>query len=333
MIAKRSVLNDYAENLIPDQLYMFLRWLLEENSGSDPISGQKENSLRPDTHRLILSIGQDIVFACNKSVFTPKHIGIGVTVTHLTGSKETIKLLNKFGHSISYEEVIKLEKIFLQQTMQDDDERTSVIPSNIVARQFVQAAADNLDFNEKTLDGKNTKHVTTLVLYQRTADGNFGTEVNTKFSISQRPESETKLTLDVLNFSRQCRKLKLPDCLMRDELSTETEVCPSKKTAKCLDMVWVFALMCPPKNFKILLQNKEAQIVPAWSAFNTLISSSEAPITSIGYCPMLPSSPTEYSTVMVMKTVQNMMKVLKQRHTVLTFDEAIYCKAKEIQWR
>ena len=34
-----------------------------------------------------------------------------------------------------------------------------------------------------------------------------------------------------------------------------------------------------------------------------------------------------------MKTVQNMMKGLQQKHTVLTFDEAIYCKAKVIQWQ
>ena len=94
-------------------------------------------------------------------------------------------------------------------------------------------------------------------------------------------------------------------------------------------MAWVFARACPSKNFKVSLDKKEMQIVPAWSAFNTVISSSTAPVTSIGYCPMLKSSPTEYSTVYtVMKRVQNMMKVLKQKHTVLTFDEAIYYKAK-----
>ena len=151
----QTINNAHAENLIPDQLYMFLHWLLEENSGDDPLSSsQKESSLRPDIHRLILSIGQDIVFACNKSVFTPKHIGIGVTVKHLTGSKEIIKLLNKLGQSISYQEVIKLENSLVHQTVQDQDENTPAIPSKIVAGQFVQAAADNLDFNEQTLDGK-----------------------------------------------------------------------------------------------------------------------------------------------------------------------------------
>ena len=42
-----------------------------------------------------------------------------------------------------------------------------VIPSNITDGPFVQFAGDNNDFNEETLDGKQTTHATTLVVYQR----------------------------------------------------------------------------------------------------------------------------------------------------------------------
>ena len=35
-----------------------------------------------------------------------------------------------------------------------------VIPSNISPSAFVQAACDNNDVNEETLDGKNTTHAT-----------------------------------------------------------------------------------------------------------------------------------------------------------------------------
>ena len=41
-----------------------------------------------------------------------------------------------------------------------------VIPSNITPGPFLQFAADNNDFNEETLDGKQTTHATTLVVYQ-----------------------------------------------------------------------------------------------------------------------------------------------------------------------
>ena len=177
----QTISNEHAESLVPDNLYMFLRWLLEDDIGDNPISDQKETSSRSDTHRLILSIAQDIIFACNRSVLTPKHIGLGITAKHLTGSKEIIKLLNRLGHSISYDEVVKLEKSFVEQTLSDQGDNNLAIPTNISPGTFVQAAADNLDFNEQTLEGKNTTHVTTLVLYQQTDNGNFGAEVKTKF--------------------------------------------------------------------------------------------------------------------------------------------------------
>ena len=326
--SSQTISTEHAESLIPDGLYMFIRWLIEDDVDSNPISGQKEKCFKPETHRRILSIAQDILFACNRGILTPKHIGIGVTVKHLTGSKEVIKLLNRFGHSISYDEVIKLEKGLAQQTLIDQGENSVAIPANISAGTF-----DNLDFNEQTLDGKNTTHATTLVLYQRTENGNFGAEVKTKLSKPQKAQTERKLSTEIIKFSKQCRKVKLPSCLFGGE-NTQTIDLSSKKTAESLDMAWTVARMCPSKDFQVSLDEIETQTVPAWSAFNAHITSNAIPLTSIGYCPMIPAPPTEYSTVYtVMKTVQNMMKVLQQKHTVLTFDEAIYSKAKEIQWR
>ena len=46
-----------------------------------------------------------------------------------------------------------------------------VIPRSISPGTFVRAACDSNEVNEETLDGKNTTHATTLVLYQA---GQFG---------------------------------------------------------------------------------------------------------------------------------------------------------------
>lgn len=330
----QEVSSDSAESLVPDHLYMFLRWLLEDDTDTNPISAVKEKSLKPHIHRRILSLAQDLIFACCKGILTPKHIGLGVTVKHMTGSKELVRILNRFGHCISYDEVVKLEKGFVEQNVANYKENDVVIPSNISPGKFVQAAADNLDFNEETLDGKHTTHATTLVLYQRNEAGNFGAEVVTKLNKKRQPLSELKLSVSVMNFSKQCRKLQIPDCLLSGKDDTSNEDCPIRSAAKCLDMAWIFARLCPSKHFQISLERTEKQTVPSWSAFNALVSSNASDVSSIGYCPMIPSTPTEYSTVYtVMKTVQNMMKVLHQQYTVITFDEAIYCKAKEIQWR
>ena len=325
--------NEHVESLVPDSLYMFLRWLLEGESDTDPISAKKEKSPKPDIDRLILSLSQDLIFACNKYVKPPKHIGIGVTVKHLTGSVDLIRMLNRFGHCISYDSVLRLENDFVKQVIEDNEGNDMILPTNISPGKFVQAAADNLDFNEETLDGKNTTHVTTLVLYQRTQNGSFGTEIRTKVEKGRRPLSEIQLGLNDCNFMKQNHKLKLPECLLRKEDYADTE-CRSNQLAKYLDMAWVFARMCPSKDFHVSLEKFGTQTVPSWTAFNAIITSSTADVTSIGYCPMIPASPTEYNTVFtVMKTVQTMMKTIGQQHSVITFDEAIYSKAKEIQWR
>ena len=82
------------------------------------------------------------------------------------------------------------------------------------------------------------------------------------------------------------------------------------------------------------LRQSDGQPLPSWSMFNSKISSEYPPVTSIGYCPMINASSTEYSTIYtVRKNVQKMMVSLQQKGSVITFDLAIYSKAKEIQWR
>ncbi|KAL9975370.1 hypothetical protein ACROYT_G012525 [Oculina patagonica] len=82
------------------------------------------------------------------------------------------------------------------------------------------------------------------------------------------------------------------------------------------------------------MSQSDGQHLPGWSAFNGKISSASPPVTSIGYCPMINASSTEYSTIYtVMKNAQKVMDSLEQKHNVITFDLAIYSKAKEIQWR
>ena len=97
------------------------------------------------------------------------------------------------------------------------------------------------------------------------------------------------------------------------------------------DLVWFLLRL----HQRVLLSselNQDQQTTPSWSAFNAMISSLCIPRTNIGYCLMIVGSLTKYRTVYtVLKTVQSMMKSLEQRHSVVTFDLAIYTKAKEIQ--
>ena len=105
--------------------------------------------------------------------------------------------------------------------------------------------------------------------------------------------------------------------------------------ASRLDFAWAILRLCPQKLFKVDISPKDlAQEVPGWSGFHATISKTLPFSTTIGYCPMINATSVEFSTIYtVMKKAQAMMATLGQAKSVITFDLAIYAKAKEIQWK
>ena len=76
-------------------------------------------------------------------------------------------MLNRMAHCSSYENVEAVDTSIAREMVAQSNNHIGVItPSNIFPGAFVQAAADNNDINEETLDGKHTTHSTTVVLYQ-----------------------------------------------------------------------------------------------------------------------------------------------------------------------
>ena len=128
------------------------------------------STLGAEKGRRVVMLRQDIIHAMtNSQVKAPKHLGLPVTIPNLTGSKEVITLLNRMGHCSSYDEVEIVNTGWAREMdMEARSQETGVvIPSNITPGPFVQFAPDKNDFKEETLDGKQTTHATTLVVYQR----------------------------------------------------------------------------------------------------------------------------------------------------------------------
>ncbi|EDO34446.1 predicted protein [Nematostella vectensis] len=118
--------------------------------------------------RRVLAIAQDLVyFTTHARIKPPKHIGLAMSVRHLTGSKQLIRMLHRFGHCCSYDDVEVADTSLAQEAIEQSKNRGVVIPSNIYPGSFIQVAADNNDLNEETLDGRKTTHATTIVLFQR----------------------------------------------------------------------------------------------------------------------------------------------------------------------
>ena len=283
-------------------------------------------------------LGQDIVYMSTHSrMKTPKHVGLAVTLHHLTGSKQLVALLNKMGHCTSYDDVEIINTSLAREISARSEEHGVVVPSNISPGVFIQCAADNNDLNEETLDGKQTTHATTIVVYQREP---FGPKLPRKpladHSTKRRSLGSSVPTQTIHDFGVHGRRPQVTTYLGRvqeDEYSSRNDRDPSMDSQ---DFAWF--LLRLNKDETILSTTNDAtvaeQTTPSWSAFNAMISTNVWPRTNIGYCPMIAGSSTEYSTIYtVMKTVQATCASLGQTNSVVTFDLAIYCKAKEIQWR
>ena len=98
------------------------------------------------------------------------------------------------------------------------------------------------------------------------------------------------------------------------------------------DTIWAILRIDPSHLLKTtVLEEATRQLVPSWSAFNAILYPDIPCSTNIGYCPLLVAS-TEFSTVYtVMKHAQQISQRVGQLLAVITFNLAIYVKAKEIQ--
>ena len=101
----------------------------------------------------------------------PKQTSLAMCVHHLTSCKRLIELLNRIGHCVSYDEMRAVNTSIAGEVLAKVEEFGTVIPTNIKPGAFVQIAANNNDLNEEALDGKNTTHATTMVIYRNKTFG------------------------------------------------------------------------------------------------------------------------------------------------------------------
>ena len=128
--------NDYTK--LPKCVYEFLHILLAGKIREDVPSGQIQ--------WLIQSFGQDFIYAISKGVQKPaKHILLPWAIQSLTGNVELIKVLNRFGHGISYSQPEEIDTALCLQKLANGDESGVVIPSNMRPGIPTNLAYDNID--------------------------------------------------------------------------------------------------------------------------------------------------------------------------------------------
>lgn len=154
--------------IVPDRLYDFISWLYDRQAYMDVKSVSEDG--KKDNLRVVATCHNLISQSCN--ITTPISFGLALTVHHLFGSRQFVDYLYALGLGVSYDDIRK----FLTSVAKEQS-RSEYIPYQPCSETagsnddiLVDAAIDNFDRNEDTLDGKSSTHAMAGVLYRRSKD-------------------------------------------------------------------------------------------------------------------------------------------------------------------
>ena len=93
----------------------------------------------------------------------PKHVTLPIAVKSLTGSKEVITFLNRYGHGILYGQVLEIVTTLAERHMEAQVHGV-ILPKVVCANVFSTFCCVNIDLLEKTLSGRRTTHCTNGIM-------------------------------------------------------------------------------------------------------------------------------------------------------------------------
>lgn len=234
----------------------------------------------------------------------PKHLLLGMTLQHITGSAVIVTMINRFGHCASYSRVLELESAICRNT----DLKNSLIPptidtdTNIVTHLFW----DNFNLLEETPSSSGTTHNTHGIIIQETICG--CTELQNLETVprsKQRSVTVTQTNVDpyFLKSKNPEPNLTLP-CTQVPESQVEL-------AAKSSEMFWVFARALLPE-YGQTESNKQS---------------------TVDFLAPIFASVNKYATVQhILRLSQSTSREIGQIYTIVTFDLAVVMKAYAIVW-
>ena len=117
--------------VIPDSLYSFLHWFVSHWDHHEDVS-ETTRCFNEDDERRVLMLGQDMVHTSTGCrIRTPEHVRLGITVHHLTGSKQLVILLNKIGHCCSFNDVELITTSLAREISAQSEQHGVIVPSNL----------------------------------------------------------------------------------------------------------------------------------------------------------------------------------------------------------
>ena len=225
------------------------------------------------------------------------------------------------------------------------------VPDNFVKERFTFFAADNIDFNEDTQDGKRTFHGTVIVMYQQEFCSDPVLEITLSPNAKESKIPDTVIPLLECNES-QLKPMQPsfnnfstndPDSTIYDEQHLDFAIFFSKALLRnplgnkleVYGPADILHYLGEDHNTPIPIMNtSQLSSIPSWSALNSLLSTLVLPTTRYEALPLIASPAHEYRTLLtVLKQAQgiNIKLMGPNRKTIITFDLGLYKPVKELQ--
>lgn len=264
----------------------------------------------------VISICQDIMHLQSRGTKpTPKALGLGLTLRHLTGSKHISNLLSGFGHSASYDSILRVETaLAVEQAM-----ATSSVPPGFVKHKFTVLVYDNIDFAEETLSGAGTTHHTNGIMIQLKKE-----EIPLLATIEAENMPRTS------NRSFQPVQSEIAPFYVTSKHGPDSLSDESVSVSKCLEIF--NSSKTKDAAFIKMKSIQREPCLPGWTAFNINIAN-PLPCSAIHYLPVIEAPPTDQSTIKhILVDAMNHADILECDHVMVVFDQAIYSKAQQLRW-
>ena len=152
-IDKNDITEERAKAIIPEILFRFAAALLGGSQAHDIV--KDSNNIDKHLERKIISLCQDIIYTVKKSrVKTPKHVGLSMSIKHLTGSKQVVNMLHSQGHCLSYDDLCRIESAIATETLELAEQSGGVyIPTNLVpVGPFVQLWTTSISMRKHVVE-------------------------------------------------------------------------------------------------------------------------------------------------------------------------------------
>lgn len=176
--------------------------------------------------------------------------------------------------------------------------------------------------NEETLSGMGTFHATQIAALRRQPG-----ETKPSIDIATNRNRDLKIPSDLHELNEARMYTDKPEPVLRCTVENQWYVPDENLTKEAFkkDLLWVLS--------RIQQETPELQQIPGWSGFNQMFDKSDQRRTIIGPLPIINATAHEFDTLWT-ATLRcfAMSKAVKATYTVITLDEALYCKAKMLQW-